>query len=728
MSNIKSKSTPVYLALSSLGIFLLSALISTDGAAQAEAIGGKAEILEEVIVTARRREESLQETPESVSVLSSDMIETKKIARLDDMVDSVSNMFMINDQDPSTNIITIRGITTNRNQPSSVAFLIDGVTQPDTDGISREYFDLERVEVLKGPQGALYGKNAIGGVVHVITKKPGNEFAGSVKAEVGDGGLLKAQGAVTGPMIEDELFFRLSGSYVEKDGHITNRTLDTEPDFLESRDLSGRLLWEPNEELSIDFRASYVDEDGGATWFSVTDLMGPTNNDKVSEGLLEDPVADLLGAYERTLRDYSIKLDYEIAGGTITSISSYNEISKFFEGDLDNSPDAIIQPASQELDLDAWTQEIRFTSADEQRLRYIGGAFFQKTNRDFEQIISGFDIGFFGLVPGLPPGVPSGILIPLPPIATESEFEQWAGFGQINYDVTERVELTVALRFDKETREQTVVGSGTTDKTSFEDWQPKVTVSYDFNSDFMIYGTYAEGFKSGGFNPPPENFPDAIVDFNLVIDKEETEGIEIGFKSAWKGNRVIFNAAAFYTNYDGLQLFQFDASAQQVTINANEVDIYGVETELVFVPIEGLTIDFSYGYTDSEIVDFNGTGVNDDNKTPNTPEYTANFGVQYELPLASGVKMLARADYRSVGDFYWQETNDLFTPGYDFINLRLSFNYRNWTLGFWGENVTDERWAVGGFSRNFSPATSRGKDVYTINQGRQVGVDLRLNF
>ncbi len=160
-------------------------------------------VLEEIVVTARRRVESLQDIPDSVSVLTTEMINDRGISKLDDIVDQTSNLFMINDQDPGTNVITIRGITTNRNQPGSVAFVIDGITQPDTDGFTREYFDIERIEVLKGPQGALYGKNAIGGVINIITKKPNNEYETLIKGIFGDGDLRKIQGVTSGALIKD---------------------------------------------------------------------------------------------------------------------------------------------------------------------------------------------------------------------------------------------------------------------------------------------------------------------------------------------------------------------------------------------------------------------------------------------------------------------------------------------------------------------------------------------
>ncbi len=527
------------------------------------------------------------------------------------------------------------------------------------------------------------------------------------------------------------MFYRFAASYKDLDGYINNPTLGRDIDFSENKDFRGHLAWTPNAQWSVDLRAAYMNEDSGATWFSSTDLIGLSNNGKVTESILELPDADFLGTHQRTLRDYAAKIDYSADWGTLSSLTAYNEIEKFFEGDLDNTPLPLIQPANQQLDLNAWTQEIRFTSPDDQRLRYIIGVFYQKTERDFSQAINGFDIGFFGFLgPAFPVGVPTGMLVSFPALGTNSDFEQWAGFGQLNYDITPEFELSFALRFDTETRTQLDLPTTRKDKVTFESLQPKFTLTYDVSDDFMAYGIYSQGFKSGGFNPPPENFPMAQVNFNLVIDKEETESFEAGFKSTWWDGLLRFNVAGFYTDYKGLQLFQFDPFAQQVTINLNAVTIYGFETEIVTSLSKGLTLDFSFGYTHTAIDDFDGSGLFDDNTTPNTPEYTLNIGVQYERQLTDDVTAQGRVEWKSVGDFFWQEDNVLFTPGYDFLDLRLSFEYRNWEFAFWGKNLTDERWAVGGFSRTFSPVImgTIGADNYTINQGRQLGVDIQVNF
>jgi len=683
----------------------------------------------DIVVTARRRAESAQSVPDSIQAFSAEAISARGLTKIDAVASSTSNLFIVQDQDPGTNVITIRGITTNRNQPGSVAFVVDDVTVPDSDGFERELFDIERIEVLKGSQGALYGKGAIGGVINIVTRKPGNAFAGSATVSHGSGDLKVARASFGGPLVADHLFFQLSGSYRDYDGQIRNTTLDQHVDFLRNKDVRGRLIWTPSPSWSLDLRASYSDESGGAAYFSAADLFNTAPGGRVGEDQLVNPRGDFLGTQTRKLADFSIKSDHDSDWGRFTSITAYNEIDKFFIGDLDNTPLALIQPASQKLDLKAWSQEFRLVSPADRKFSYIVGAFYQETDRRFTQAIDGFDVGFFGFVPGLPIGVPSGIIVPFPSLTTDGAFKQWAVFGQSGLSLGSATELTVALRYDRETRRQ---ASGRIDEATFDAFQPKLSLSHKFSDDLMAYATYSEGFKSGSFNPPPEAFPLREIDFNLVVEPERTKGIELGWKSTWLNDRLRFNAAVFYTRYNNLQIFQFDPFAQQVTVNASRSRIRGFEAEVVLRPLKGVTLDASYGYTHSRARDFDGTSRYVGNTPPNTPDYTLNLGAELNqsLPFPGNPELRARIDWRQVGKFYWQLDNNLYTPAHDSTDLRVGLNWENVEIAFWSRNLFDQRWAVGGIERTLSPLIlgTLNADNFTVNKPRQIGVDLKARF
>lgn len=697
-----------------------------DAAGTGTAAGGQ---LGDIVVTARKRAESLQTVPDSIKALDARALETRAITRIEGVVQNTSNLFMVQDQDPSTNVITVRGITTNRNQPGSVAVVIDDVTLPDSDGFNRELFDIERIEVLKGPQGALYGKGAIGGVINIITRKPGNTLEGQVVGEVGNGGLWSVRASLMGPLVPDQVLFSLSGSHRDFGGLIRNTTLDKPVDYLRNDDIRGRLVITPGgaDGLSIDLRGGYSDERGGAAFYSLTNLLGVVPDGAVKPRYLENPQSDFEGSETRKLTDLSAKIDLAKDWGTLTAITGYNRIRKFFEGDLDLLPLPLIQPASQKLGLEAWSQELRFTSPSERSFRYIVGAYYQHTNRKFAQAIDAFDLGYFGFVPGLPIRVPSGAYAAFPAVETTGIFDQWAVFSQFDGDLGGGTSVTVALRYDREKRKQ--IASGASESASFDQFQPKISVKHQFTPDAMVYASYSQGFKSGGFNPPPELFPLRNVDFDLIVRPERTKNVEVGFKSEWLDRRLRINGSVFATDYRNLQIFAFDPFAGQVTVNANKVRIWGAELEAVARLADGLTIDGSVGYTHSRTRDYDGSGVNDGNTPPNTPSWTANLGAEYARDIGAA-RLTARLDYHYVSKFYWQIGNLLHTPAYAFFDARVAVAFGGVEVALFGKNLTNRRWAVGGNDRTISPSTLGviGADNYTLNKPRQYGAQVKFKF
>ena len=236
----------------------------------------------------------------------------------------------------------------------------------------------------------------------------------------------------------------------------------------------------------------------------------------------------------------------------------------------------------------------------------------------------------------------------------------------------------------------------------------------------------------GSFNPPPEAFPLREIDFDLVVRPERTKNIELGWKSTWLNKRIRFNAAAFFTRYDNLQIFQFDPFAQQVTINARRTKIRGFEAELFVRPVDGLTFDASYGYTHSRVRSFDDTNRYVGNTPPNTPSYTLNLGAELNrtVPLPGSPELRARVDWRRVGKFYWQLDNNLYTPAHDSTDLRVGLNWPNVEVAFWARNLFNQRWAVGGIERTLSPLIlgTLNADNFTVNKPRQLGVDLKFQF
>lgn len=692
----------------------------TPGVAQTEP-------LEEIVVTARQRAERLQNVPDSITAFGATQIEERRMHQIDDVLEAIPNVFMVNDQDAGTNIITIRGIGTNRNLASSVAFVVDGVILPDSDAFTADMSDVERVEVLKGPQGALYGRNAIAGVISLVTKRPSDVWEGNARAGYSSGDTVDLFGAVSGPLVENKVAARFTAKYQNGDGTIRNLFDGEGLDHAETKKATARVIFTPTDKLSLDLRASYFDEKSGAAWYATYDVLGTTGGRLTPEIARTRPNQDGPHGSERTIRDLALVAEYMIDAGTFTSITAYDDIDMFFQQDLDYTPQPIVADARQSRQTEGFSQELRFTSDGSRRFRYIVGAYYQRTNRDVTTVAE-LDFCFLAPLPfcATPPGVLTGNFITLPLNTTEGRFRQYAAFAQSNYDITDTLELTLALRYDRDEREQLDVLLGRTDEAAFKDLQPKVSLAWQAQDNLMLYATYAEGYKSGAFNPPPQ----PTSNYNLVVEQEGTQSYEAGVKSTLMNGRLLLNSALYYTDYTNPQIFQLDLSTGgQVAINANAARIWGWEAEVVARPMTGLNLNAAFGLTRGEFKDFNGTGLYDGNVLPNMPEYSLNIGAQYSFPVADFGGMV-RVDYARVGRIYFAEDNTLYQPSYNTVDAQIALEGESWTVALWGKNIFSEDYVTSAFSRAVSPLIhgSLGVDVIQTDPGTLWGVELRVRF
>ena len=428
--------------MNTLGMSISSGLLLV--LASTAAFGQNEAVLEEILVTAEAREENLQEVPVAVTAFSAADIQSAGIENTADFIALTPNVSFDDSFTVGNSFVSIRGVSQLNNADSPVAIVVDGVPQNNQKQFKMDLYDIERIEVLKGPQGALYGRNAIGGAVVIVTRQPTNEFESYVQAGFGNGGYKRAAAAISGPIVEDTLLFRLAGSYKESDGLITNTFLNEKVDFYDSSDLRGKLTWLATENVTVDLRFDASRLDGGAIYdaafFANT---GPDNTNQEAS-----PVTDVLGTSEREIDDFSLKVDWAVAGGTFTSISAYTDITEDYFGDLDfcnpvDCPGGFFGlgqvDQAQGLDVGLLSQELRFTSSDDERFRWTAGAYFLDTERDLATVARLVDLGNFPFVVSL----------------EENSNTAWAVFGQFEYDITEQWEFSASLRYDEDTRKQT---------------------------------------------------------------------------------------------------------------------------------------------------------------------------------------------------------------------------------------------------------------------------------
>ena len=689
--------------------------------------------IEEIIVTARGRAENIFDVPDSVTVFDRGMLSSRQVVDFEDIAAATPGVFVINDQDPGTNIITVRGVSTDRLQQASVAYVVDGLALADKELFTQPYYDLERVEILKGPQGALYGKNAIGGVFNLTTRAPTDEFETSAEVEAGNGGNRAVRAAAGGPLAGTKLKFRLAGQVQDWDGWIYNSFLKKTVDSHNSRNLRLRLAFDPSDETALELRMNVNKENSGAAWVSSNNVTGRFKG-RLDGQALTNPFGDYEGRAKRHWYELSAKTDVKVGNGTWTSIVGLDHYAKRWTEELDFRNDKPItflglpffhdgiQPISQPVDLEFLTAETRYTSADNMPLRWIVGAFAQDTRRirvdDFGPLLFGGEASRY-----------------------RSPVTHYAGFAQVGFVPLAAWDVTAAVRYDGVETSEDVRGvrSGRRvdfSRKTFTQVQPKLSVSYRPSNMLTLYGSAGRGFKPGGFNPVPL----AGDSFARIYKAETTTAIEFGAKARTGDGRLTATAAVFATDYRNFQYFAF-INGNDTTFNAPKVKIHGLESTLSVAPSDFLSADASLAYTNAKIGTFRtpdpvtGAGLRDytGKQAPNSPRVNGLFGVEVRGPVGGTLVASARSEVTVRGRTYFEIDNVLYSPTETAVNVRLALTAPQWSLAAWAKNLTDNRWAVSAFGQGqiglLAFLGPNGPfDSFNINRGRQFGVTLKAEF
>ncbi|MBO9375879.1 TonB-dependent receptor [Sphingomonas histidinilytica] len=657
----------------------------------------------DIVVTARQRSESLQQVPDSITVFSARTIDEAGIRSIDDVTALMPNISLVDSQDAGTVAINIRGIGQVRNGEAPVALVVDGVQMTSTDMIKQALLDLDQIEVLKGPQGALYGRNAIGGAINITTKRPTNELQGRVSVDYANGDDRRLSGTLSGALVPDRLLFRVAGDYRKFDGVFHNVTLDRKVDFVEDLNLRGRLIFTPTERLTVDLRGSYGDLKAGASWY-IPLPDGQPNNTSV-------PIQnDFLGRSPRTVKDGSLKVDYEFDPFTLSSISAFNSTKIDLSEDLDWFPQSILG-ATQLRRYESFTQEFRLASPSAQKLRWTAGAYLLDARRRVDTVV---------LISPDPTAskLPQSAYIPLPAARATEDILTKAAYAQLNYSVTDAIELTGALRYDHDRREQTNrLVPGPKRKANFDEWQPKVSIKYSPTPDTMVYATAARGFRSGGFNPPNAVFP-------AIYKPEVADTLEIGSKNSLLDRRLTLNAAAFYMRYKDQQVFILNVADQGI-VNVGKTDIYGFELEAQARPVRNLQLGASLGFIDTKIKDFDGTARFRGNRVPLTYRWSYTAFGQYRAPLGDDRAIVARIDYSGRSGNYWHIDNADRQDAVHLVNARLTYDAKRYSIALYATNLFKERYTEEFFAKEFSAGAA---DIRYPGQPRRYGVSATLNF
>lgn len=672
--------------------------------------------LGEVVVTADKVEANLQKTPLAVTSLNAKQLEEYRVWTINDLTALAPSTFTVeHGNSTGSSFLNIRGSMGFSND-QAVATYVDGVYQFDYFSAPLNFSNIERVEILRGPQGTLYGRNAFGGVLNVIAKRPNNKTSGFAEIDLGNYGQQRYSAGFNTPLIKDKLFINAGFQSNGRGAIYDNPTLNTK-DFDKHNAYIGNvnLKYIVSDKWTIDLNTRYEsNKDQGAYPWAATDSLARANPYTV------------FGNWDNTERrtnfNTSAAVKYFGNRFNFTSITSFVDYHIWLPGrfDFDFSPAELISFTTWSKQ-NQWTQELRFSSpANTSAFKWTVGSFlFGEKSKNSSTTYFDKDYALFD------PNAPYSSI----GNGKRNAFGV-AFFGQATYAITPKFDITVGARYDIEHRELTqnsafetggVVMPLTADSTAkrtFNAFTPKVILSQKLTENSMIYGSYAKGFRVGGFN-----FGNAA---NPTYNPEKSDNYEVGVKNTLLNNRLKINLTAFYFQQKDQQVSTSQDGINYATLNVGDMDNYGLELEASALPIKNLQIDWTASTSHSEykklelfdaisnkVINYKG------NKAINNPALQSMLAVQYGLPLsksAQNLKAFVRGEFRYIGEYQLDFVNAYHQDAYSMINARAGVSSNHFEVAAWARNLNDVRYMAFGYGS------------YMMGMPRMMGITLTGKF
>lgn len=621
---------------------------------------------DEVVVTARRRAEKLEDVPASVTAFTAEDIQARGIVNPADFLASTPGVTFIQTQNAGTSFVIIRGISQARNSEPSVAVVVDGVQQINPSQFNQSLFDIQDIEVLKGPQGGLYGRNAIGGAILINTKQPTDSYEFKTHVGVDNGPGVTVSQTASGPITE-ALKFIASVQYEDTDGYIKNTYLNKSAD--PEHDISGRfkLLYKPSSDFSVDTRLSFSSLNTTGFWYN--SYQGPAN---VNADTITPVEVDSRGVDRRDLLDISTKIDKTIGTATLTSVTGYDRVKEIVTG-----ADYPYLPLPQEvafygfgglnqsqyLNTSAISEDIRVASAPEGWLHWTAGAYTVHTDR-FISTTTLLDEGF-----GVHPAWRSPSTNPLNPslyfLSDSQSNWAWAVYGDAAAEITKELELDIQLRYDSDHRQNRtltpnsgcsiyngigglcLIGGAPTGEVRYVTYsaaQPKFTLRYKPADNITTYADWGRGFRSGGFNQTGVGEL-GVPGVGDLFRAEVADTWEVGAKADLLDHRLSLDGSLYYTTSHNPYFFEYVATnATQNLGNINEAIYEGFDLAASYKLNELFSLTAGYGYTNSRITqapDRSWIG----NQAPDVSKYNITTALQYRQSIADN-SLYGRLEYQ----------------------------------------------------------------------------------
>ncbi|MDH4021657.1 MAG: TonB-dependent receptor [Gammaproteobacteria bacterium] len=812
----------------------------------------------EIIVTVRQRAESIKDVPGSVTAFSAEQIEATGIQRAADFIAQTPGVSIVDSAEVADTQVNIRGINGARDAETNYALIIDGILMTNPAALNREYTNLQQIEILKGPQGALYGRNAAAGAIIITTDKPGDQWGGNLKASAAEDSTYVLSGLYGGP-VSDTLGLSISADYRDSDGYYKNAFYGgtSNVDNFESWDVGARAVWQPADNLTVDGKLRVGSVDAGSITFNSVFHI-PSLVDFLETAFFYDPAVAAYGnenvnghnfQFDNNIVPFnnqdsveaSIKVDYDLGWADLTAWTLYSDIENDLGADgtsgafgffwteqqcIDTTnengfypviPPQLIVPQDafgpgtggpagslfgaytptacdgtqyQVRDQTDYSFEARLASKGDQPLRWLAGIYYLNIDREVG-VNTGMDRGS-GIIPTL---FTTDVRNPTEQLVHDQfDTDVYAVFGQLAYDVTDTVEASLALRYDREERDVRslvpedavtayidtcgdggagdpinpglcATGSIAPQSETYDELEPKLSVTWDASESVTAFATAGVGFKSGGFNNQgskatvdlfinepllgpggPFEGDFSPVNINDSYREETSWSYEAGLKTEWLDDRLRAEVAGYYVDVDDMQFFEFIVGGfglLRVVSNIDEVEIKGIEVSANFAATDWLSLFAGANFLDTEIKKNDARPDSVGNESPYTPDYTWNAGAQVLFPMSADYDFVASADVSGVGEtwFHVIQADDRPTifslafplgpanysvaqrDAYTLVNLRAGIATDRWSLVAFANNAFDED-----FLQEVIPAPEFGGSFIHPGTERRIGVEATLKF
>ena len=659
--------------------------------------------LQEVVISSDKIAQQLNKVPVSSSVISKKTVNDFHLNSIEEIAYIAPNFNFVNVGSTTHSMIAVRGITAYSPEPSA-ALYIDGVNQFDMTSLNNSLFDIKKIEILRGPQSTLFGRNAMGGVINIITEQPNNISSGSFKAIFGNYGTQQYSATYKTPIIKDKLYSKWGIQYQKRDGYFTNAYTNKTFDNKEDVAANFSLRYNINASWNINYNSNFqFNNEKGVFPFAANDSIALANpyvtNQNRSSGT------------ERTIWNNALSLKYKGDDINFSSVTSYQYVNRKFKDTLDRdySPydlQAFIAKGNHNsIPIHVIAEELRLSSANDKnnKLDWQLGtyAFMENKEENYDQVTGADAVQIQGDT--LAPYINT----------TYSDLHNYgiAFFGQVSYKILPKLEATGGLRYDYEHRKNKIKSGfikgnspeqitfpETTRKAAYHSLSPKVALNYEFNSHLNTYISYSRGYRSGGINPYTIN-PNY-----QIYDPEYSDNYELGVKANLLDNKLNIYSSVFFIDWKDQQVNTLipGQGVQMGTLNVGRVESKGIELEISAKPITNLLVSYSAAYTDAyykklplpnfqtgEIEDYSG------NKQIITPDFTSRLAAHYMIPFKFKTKSYRigiNADWKYIGSQYFDFVNTIRQGSYHLLNASAGVSNKHFSLDFFCKNLTKTKY------------------------------------